>query len=332
MIVSFDIIHGMNWKLTEVTYSSRLMRKLAEIKQTIGRVEGLQLSKPIPKLRAKTRARSIQGSTGIEGNSCSVEQVEAIANGQFVALSKKEQIEISNALEAYAALPQFDPYSIESLLSAHTMLMGNGLMPGAGLFRQGAVEVYITETETRSMPHWKTIPDAMDALFTYLKDSEDLMLVQSVRYHFEFVNLHPFFDGNGRLARLWQTRLLMEEHPVFEFLDVESMVFERRDEYYRKIRLVQECGDTEGFVFFMFEQIERSLSSLWKKSNSASRTSGERLQIAREAFGEKAFSRKEYLQLFKTISPVTASRDLAGGVAEGVLVRTGDKRTAVYRF
>ncbi len=47
---------------------------------------------------------------------------------------------------------------------------------------------------------------------------------------------------------LWQTRLLMEAHPVFEFLDVESMVFEQREEYYRQIRSAQESGKADGLL------------------------------------------------------------------------------------
>jgi len=58
----------------------------------------------------------------------------------------------------------------------------------------------------------------------------------------------------------------------------------------------------------------------------------ERLRIARGHFKDKTFSRKQYLQLFKTISPVTASRDLKWGVDAGTLARTGDRRTAIYAF
>lgn len=332
MIVSFDTITGVNWKLTELTFSAESIQKLAEVEQLIGKVEGLQLSRPVPKLRQKNRAKSIRGSTGIEGNSCSVEQVEAIAAGERVALSKKEQLEIRNALEAYDALPNFDPLSIESLLDAQKILMGNGLELAPGRFRKDSVEVYVTETETRVMPRWETVEPSMKALFDYLKDGKDLMLIKSIRFHFEFVNIHPYFDGNGRTARLWQTRLNMDHHPVFEFLDVESMVFEQRDEYYRQICNAQECGDVDGFVRFMLEQIRRSLLNLWENSAPSLNTSADRIVIAQQALGKELFSRKDYCRLFKTISPATASRDLSAGVAAGTLLREGDKRTAVYRF
>ncbi len=322
----------MNWELTDIDISAPSLQKLASIGQLIGRIEGLQLSKPIPKLRAKNRARLVRGSTGIEGNSGSVAQVEAIVHGDPVTLPRKEQVEIKNALDAYSALPEFDPFSIDSLLEAHTRLMGNGLMLGAGQFRKGPVEVSISETETRAMPPWETIPSSMDALFRYLDESDDLMLIKSVRFHYEFVNLHPFFDGNGRVARLWQTCLLMKAHPVFEFLDVESMVFEHRNTYYEAIRNTQETGNTGGFILFMFEQIERSLSTLWKSSRVPGRSSSDRLEIARKQFGGARFSRRDYLQFFKTVSTATASRDLAAGVKTGTLMRSGDKRTTVYRF
>lgn len=331
MIASFDTIRGMNWRLSAFNFSIASIQKLAAIQQLIGRLEGLQFFRPVPKLREKNRAKSVRGSTGIEGNRCSVEQVEAIVRGETVALSQKEQLEIRNALETYAALPEFKPLSVDSFLKAHRMLMGNGLELATGHFRTGPVEVYITETETRAMPPWETVEPSVQALFDYLKTSEELMLIKSIRFHFECVNIHPFFDGNGRTARLWQTRLLMKAHPVFEFLDVESMVFEQREEYYCQIRLAQESGRADGFVEFMLEQIRRSLSNLWENSAKSSGGYADRLAAAKQSLGTD-FSRKEYLKLFKMISAPTASRDLASGVADGVLIREGDKRTAVYRF
>jgi len=330
-IESNDTIFYMSWNLMEFCFSKDCLRAFVEVQRLIGGLEGLHLSRPVPKLRAKNRARAVRGSTGTEGNRCSIEQVEAVVRGETVALSQKEQLEIRNALEAYAALPEFDPFSVESFLTAHKKLMENGLELAPGRFRNGPVEVYITETETRAMPPWESIEPAMRALFEYLRTDEEQMLIKSVRFHFECVNIHPFFDGNGRVARLWQTRLLMEEHPVFEFLDVESMVFEQRDEYYRQIRTAQECGRVDGFVGFMLEQIRRSLSSLWKNSASGHGGYTDRIAVAKQSLSV-GFSRRDYLQLFKTISAPTASRDLAAAVAEGLLLREGDKRTAVYRF
>jgi Fic family protein len=261
-----------------------------------------------------------------------VGKVEAISAGKPVPVSELEQLEVRNALDAYAMLRSFDPFTMDSLLSAHAQLMRDGLVINPGRFRESPVEVYITENRTRPMPHQDKVPSMMEQLFRYLYESDDSVLMKSVRFHFDFVNIHPFTDGNGRTARLWQTRLLMEYHPIFEYLDVESMVFEHRPEYYARIREAQDAADSTCFVVFMLEQIHTSLFRLWNADWSVANTVEERLRIARNHFIDKTFSRKQYLQLFKTISPVTASRDLKWGVETGILARTGDRRTAVYCF
>ena len=319
-------------ELFPCTISQPIIASMMEIAGLVGKVEGLALAKPSPKLRHNNRLRTIRGSVGIEGNSCSEAQVEAIAAGKPVPVSELEQLEVRNALDAYAVLRSFDPFSLDSLLSAHAQLMKDGLLINPGRLRESPVEVYITENRTRPMPHQDKVPGMTEQLFRYLCDSDDSVLMKSVRFHFGFVNIHPFADGNGRTARLWQTRLLMEYHPIFEYLDVESMIFEHRPEYYARIREAQEAADSACFASFILEQIHASLSRLWKADWSVANTVEERLRIAREHFKTETFSRRQYLQLFKTISPVTASRDLKWGVDTSALARTGDRRTAVYGF
>lgn len=323
---------GMKDAHYPVTLSPDLLRLMLEVSELLGRLDGLQLVRPVPKLREKNRTGSVRGSTGIEGNRCTLAQVEAIARGEPVAASKKDVLEVRNALAAYGELRDYDPYAIDALLRAHARLMGGGLMLGAGHFRREAVEVYVSEDKTREMPPWKSVEPSMRALFGYLKSGDDPLLLKSVRFHFECVNIHPFTDGNGRTARLWQTRLLMELHPIFEYLDVESMVFDARDTYYAVIREAQDTGDARCFVCFMLDQILRALTRLWQTCGPVASRWDSRIEGVRERFGDAPFSRKDYLQLQRTITPVTASRDLKAGVEEGLLVRAGDKRTAVYRF
>jgi len=313
-------------------YTPDLLSAVATVERLIGKVDGLQLARAVPRLRRENRIRSVWGSTGIEGNTATVDQVEALMRDEEVALPRSEKIEIRNALRAYGALETFDPYSSVSLLEAHAMLMGNGLMLSAGHFRRGPVEVYVTETTTRSMPHWQLVESATEKLLELAEQSDDTMLLKSTRFHFELVNIHPFLDGNGRLARLWQSRLLMEDHPIFEFLDVESMVFQQREEYYHRIRQAQDSGDVGCFCIFMLEQLRRSLDQLWEKSANVSISYDERIAIAGETFGDTSFARQDYLRLHKTISQPTASRDLASAVKAGTLTRSGNRRTTIYRF
>jgi hypothetical protein len=77
---------------------------------------------------------------------------------------------------------------------------------------------------------------------------------------------------------------------------------------------------------------ERPLTCCGIGCDASAQGSVSRIEGVRERFGDSPFSRKDYLQLQRTITPVTASRDLKTGVEEGLLVRAGDKRTAVYHF
>jgi Fic family protein len=93
-----------------------------------------------------------------------------------------------------------------------------------------------------------------------------------------------------------------------------------------------DSGDCSRFVAFILAQIEKSLKQLIEETRGVTLTAENRLEVARTAFGEKIFSRKDYQNLLKTISTATASRDLRQGVELGLLKRSGEKRTAVYFF
>lgn len=322
----------MIFKPLALQSDASIINKMLAITKQLGQLEGVRLLRPQPKLREKNRAATVRGSTGIEGNKCSLAEVEAIANGSPVAASKKDILEVKNALDAYTALPNYDPYSVKSFLSAHAKLMAGGLILDAGCFRREAVEVYITDETTRAMPAWKTVEPSLQALFEYLRVSDDPPLLKSVRFHLECVLIHPFTDGNGRTARLWQTRLLMECNPIFEYLDVESMIFEKRLEYYACIRTAQDQGDAKAFVSLMLDQIHASLQKLWENSGPVVSGWQQRIEHARVALKRRTFTRQDYLLLHKTITPVTASRDLRAALDADLLSSTGTKRTTCYQF
>ena len=60
-------------------------------------------------------------------------------------------------------------------------------------------------------------------------------LILSSVFHYEFVFIHPFSDGNGRMARLWHTAILTQWKPIFEFIPIESQIEKFQDDYYEAI-------------------------------------------------------------------------------------------------
>jgi cell filamentation protein, protein adenylyltransferase len=172
----------------------------------------------------------------------------------------------------------------------------------------------------------------MADFFRYMQSDDDHILFKSCRCHYQIEYIHPFIDGNGRMGRLWQTRLLMRYHPIFEFLPVEHLIHERQADYYRSLARGDDTGDCTDFIAFILEQLHRSLAQLLEETRSVTPTADDRLAFAGSVFAAGEFSRKDYQNRIKNISSATASRDLQHGVAIGWLQRSGDKRTAVYRF
>lgn len=322
----------MPLELHPLRLTPEILRQTGRIMLLLGRLDGARLIPVEPRYRKRIIASCTRSSTAIEGNTCVLKQVENIAEGRTVTASPAEQLEVRNALRAYTELLKFKPFSLPSLRTAHRVLMADGLILAPGEFRRQAVEVYITPETTRTMPPWQTVPESLETLFGYLKKNPDSLLFKSVRFHFEFVNIHPFLDGNGRTARLWQTRLLSEFHPAFAYADVETMIFEHRRGYYAAIRKAQTAREVNPFAEFMFARILEALEKLWQTLPSAADTPETRLEKTRTELSGCDFSRGDYHRLNKTISLVTAGRDLQLGVKQGLLTVSGKKRFTAYRF
>jgi Fic family protein len=125
--------------------------------------------------------------------------------------------------------------------------------------------------------------------------------------------------------------ILRSKYPVFEYLPVESIIKEKQQKYYEILSSCDKEGKSTMFIEFMLRIIDSELDRiLWNESKVM--TSEERLSSAKEKFGGKEFSRKDYLRLFKDISTATASRDLKSGAESGMLLKKGDKNMTVYEF
>jgi len=75
-------------------------------------------------------------------------------------------------------------------------------------------------------PPAELVPIHMENLFNWLNESREvvhLLIVSSV-FHYEFVFINPFGDGNGKMARLWQTAILSKWEETFEYIPIESLI------------------------------------------------------------------------------------------------------------
>jgi Fic family protein len=310
--------------------TDKVLELVASISEKIGEINANHLYKPTTELRKKNRIKTIQSSLEIEGNTLTEEQITALLENKRIIAPAKDILEVQNAIEVYNDLKRFNPNKIKDLELGHSILM-KGLIENAGKFRTTNVGIVKGSKVEHLAPGGTMVKGLMNDLFNYLKNDKELILIKSCVFHYEFEFIHPFVDGNGRMGRLWQTLILMQQYPVFEYLPVESLIKENQKEYYNKLSESDKTGQSTPFIEFMLAILLKSLKQVLQSQNTNLSTN-DRIFLFKEKIGDKKFSRKDYLQNFKNISAPTASRDLKWAVENNILIKSGEQRLTEYQF
>lgn len=307
--------------------TSEILKLVSEVSHKIGEVNASFLTKQSPELRKRNRIRTIQASLAVEGNTLSIDQVTAIIENKRVLGPTKDIKEVSNAIEVYKQLNKFNPLNEKNFLSAHKILM-QGLIKNAGQYRNSGVGILKGSQITHLAPPANNISFLMKNLFNYLKKSNELILIKSCVFHYETEFIHPFSDGNGRMGRLWQTLLLMQQYSVFEFLPFETLISKNQKKYYQALSKCDKQGESTVFIEFMLSILSDSLDELLTE-RSGPISSSDRILLFLSS-GIKEFTRKNYMNYFKTISSATASRDILFAVKENLVKKFGEKNKTIY--
>lgn len=305
-----------------------ILRLIASISTKIGEVNAKYLVKQSPTLRKQNQIKTIHSSLSIEGNTLSESQITAILENKRVIGPEKDIVEVLNALEVYKKIRSFKYHSNKDFLKAHQMLM-KGLVENSGKYRTKGVGIVKGTKVEHIAPPSENLPFLMQDLFHYLKDTSELTLIKSCVFHYEMEFIHPFMDGNGRMGRLWQTIILMNDYPIFEFLPFESLIAKNQEAYYKALSTSDKEGKSTAFIVYMLQIIEVSLAELLVNSNRKLNET-ERLELFLEQ-PITVFSRKDYLKFFSELSTATASRDLKNGILKGLIAKEGDKKNTIYQ-
>ena len=308
-----------------------ILKMVSSVSECVGQINANFLDKPSPQLRKKNRIKTIHASLSIEGNTLTEDQISTVMESNRVVGPVKDVREVLNAIQVYDQLGTFDPTSEKSLLKAHKALM-DGLVTDNGSFRKQGVGIMAGDRMAHMAPPAKNVPHLMNDLFAYLRSSEEIGLIKSCVFHYEFEFIHPFSDGNGRMGRLWQTLILMKEQPLFEFIPFENMIHRTQKEYYRALAQSDKAGHSTAFIKYMLHVIHETLRDMLHFKGKTM-GSEERLAYFTQTWDRtSAFSRKAYMSVFQTISIATASRDLKKGVDSGLFSKTGNKTNTEYRI
>ena len=307
--------------------TSLILKLITSISEKIGQVNAVYLVKQSPQLRKQNRIKTIHSSLQIEGNTLTEEQITAIIENKRVLAPQKDIAEVLNALKVYDKLKTFKPHSEKSFLEAHQILMKD-LVENSGSYRKNSVGIVKGSKLAHLAPPAENLSFLMKDLFNYVKNKEELTLIKACVFHYEMEFIHPFLDGNGRMGRLWQTVILMNEYPVFEFLPIETIISATQENYYKALSISDKQGKSTVFIEYMLDVIDKALFELLKFNNRIL-TDNDRLDYF-ISLGKKEFKRNDYMNVFKDISSATASRDLKKGIDLNIFEKTGDKNKTIY--
>ncbi len=314
-------------------------------------------------LRRLTQARSIQGSNSIEGYHATLDDVVA-------AIEDEEPLdapaETREALRGYRDAMTYvlqlsrqeeQPVVDETLLrSLHFMMLRYDLTKNPGMYRPGAIWIR-RESDGEMVYEGPPIEEArslMGDLTASLAEPGEHPLIDAAMTHLNLVLIHPFSDGNGRMARALQTLVIARDKVLVpEFNSIEEHLGRNTQAYYDVLAETaggswQPDRDTRPWIRFCltahFHQVQTALrraqeaEAMWRLLGRLTQAAGAPTRVVgplydamqglrirnvtyrssvREAEGEE-------------ISEQTASRDLRALVEAELLVAHGERRGRTY--
>ena len=217
-------------------------------------------------LVSKSKVRSIHSSLSIEANSLPLFAVEKISYNMPVLGKMNEVQEVKNAIEVYNNIEKYDYKSEKDFLDAHKIMMkyfeddnGGYRNHGEGIKKDDEI-IYMA-------PESMLVPSLMKSLFDYINNSDLNLLLLSSIFHYYFVAIHPFTDGNGRMARFWVSLMLTKYNENFEFIPIEEEIYFNQEEYYDSIEKCHNNSNANVFIKFMLKMINSSLDKIIKSNN-----------------------------------------------------------------
>ncbi len=312
------------------------------------------------RIRQTAFARAVQGSNEIEGYSASIEDTAAIiADEPPLSANEETRLAIAGYRDALTFVLQLasEPVQVDiSLLkSLHFMMLKHDLSKNPGQWRRGAVWVSNSENETvYEAPDRELLEPLLNELIEHISDSAEPSMVKAAMGHLNLTLIHPFSDGNGRMARCLQTFLLASEgEPSPLFSSIEDYLGRNTAAYYEVLEEVAAGAwspkrSARSWIEFCLTAHYRQALTLKRRILEAEALWDACSQIASElrlpertigalcdaARGRRLW-RSFYVKIIKSstgddLSEHQASRDLAAMASAGLLVARGDKRGRRY--
>lgn len=279
----------------------------------IAKREGEQTLK---QLKSIATVESTGASTRIEGSRMSDDEVRALifSNLKIEKLEERDQQEVKGYFRVLDIIGE--TYDELEITERHIKSLHNELMRFSekdawhkGDYKQHPNSVEQTNADGTKTVIFDTTPpgieteDAMRALIQwYNTDTTTPPLIKSAIFVYDFLSIHPFQDGNGRLSRLLGTLLLLKNnYPWIEYVSFEHEIENRKGDYYRVLMDCQHNRPSENVTAWLhfFLDCMTSIQEKLKKKLTVQKARG---QVA---------PREKKIYMFIANNPGCSSSDIS---------------------
>lgn len=268
----------------KINFSWRLIEAISKLDKFDGSWKGIERKegRTLKELRSVATVRSVGASTRIEGSKMSNEEVDALLrNLNIEKLEERDQQEVTGYFEALDLIVESYhdiPITENAIKSLHNTLMKYSKKDGwhRGGYKQqsNSVEAKLPDGTTKivfksSEPGYET-EELMRALVNwYALDQSSHPLVKCAIFAYEFVSIHPFQDGNGRMSRLLSILLLLKNgYNWVQYVSLEHEIEHRKQEYYTELRRCQAQRpqeDVTPWVYYFLSVLDSNKDHLQQK-------------------------------------------------------------------
>ncbi len=301
----------------------------------------------LPSLQKQTAARLANASTSIEGNPLTLPEVEALAQGDPIVAATKEKQEVLNYLAAMRWIWHKKPkasISEKELLKLHSLLTQKTL-PAEKVGRYKKLPNRVVDSRGHTVytpPPPAQAKPLTQQLLSWINHNADLHpIILSAIAHHRLVSIHPFSDGNGRIARCLGIWLLYTHSFDTEHLFALDEYYERdRQKYYQKIQQARDLDDdltywleyvAQGVVDTLHQTKERILS-LQISAKAARLILTKRQEDFLRFLRDHGRVKSPQLEKAFQLTRARVGQILKPLIAANLVVREGHTRATTYRL
>lgn len=310
------------------------------------------------KFRDDAMTRAVHHGTHLEGNELNFSQAQRVMQGENVFARERDIQEVINYRKAMELISNFhtgkekEPIDEELLYRLHAITVHRVLDPGkTGVFRVNPVVVRNSHTgEVTFRPPAADVVSAqiadLCAFINNTTEEDNHPILKSGIVHYEFVRIHPFADGNGRVGRCLSTLILYQEgYDIRKFFSLEEYFDRNASEYYRALQSVsQKDGDLTEWLEYFVEGLAIELSKIREKVERISidgklkeklggtplLLSDRQLKIIEYIQATGYLQNNAFKQLFPFVSEDTVLNELKSLISSGLVKKVGKTKAAKY--